>query len=425
MGYLGQGNETVPIYLSLHSPSFPIHLQEDKDNCLIFLAVSLLDNRSLSIILMIELFLCNKYLSFFVNHGSGQIFCVFLGCFCFFWLVPLLLILIHHFFFFLHFFVLVVFPLFWVVCLLVLVCVFFFSFSILLLVFLLLCVLLFMTYAVLTCSSFISCFFACISFDCSCCCGFSPYCSSFSSCAFLLPRPLRTLEKENNGRNIFHFVCLSGIFANMSFHRIIVYFFFRWFLSSTEHVFVSCSWPMFWWSDGFFVASYFSLFCVWVFGTQPSFGPTCLLCLHCLDVLSSFLEFFFFLVFLLLVWCFLCWVLVCFLSMLVVILGFSFLHCSVLMLLLHLMSWLLVCVCVCFLWLPFEGNHHGKSYGYGQPGGVNIFFGFSHNRGFWVKTTAVRQGDPFLKVAFFEKRKTPHLRGENGRPFSILSQETL
>ena len=80
-------------------------------------------------------------------------------------------------------------------------------------------------------------------------------------------------------------------------------------------------------------------------------------------------------------WCFfcfsgvvLCWVLVCFLSMLVVILGLSFLDCSVLMLLLLFMSWLLVCVCVCFLGLPFQGKHHGKSYGYGQPGGVNKFF---------------------------------------------------
>ena len=66
MGYLGQGNETVPIYLSLYSRRLPIHLQEDKDNCLIFLAFSLLDNKSFSIILMIELFLCNKYLSFFI-----------------------------------------------------------------------------------------------------------------------------------------------------------------------------------------------------------------------------------------------------------------------------------------------------------------------------------------------------------------------
>ena len=72
-----QRNPLVPIYLSLHSPSFPIHLQEDKDNYLIFLAVSLLDNRSLSIILMIELFLCNKYLSFFLSWFWS----IFL-CFC-------------------------------------------------------------------------------------------------------------------------------------------------------------------------------------------------------------------------------------------------------------------------------------------------------------------------------------------------------
>ena len=64
-----------------------------------------------------------------------------------------------------------------------------------------------------------------------------------------------------------------------------------------------------------------------------------------------------------------------------------------------------LCVCVCFLGLPFEGNHHGKSYGYGQPGGVNIVFGFSHNRGVWVKTAAGPQGDPFFKVAFFEKTR--------------------
>ena len=136
MGYLGQGNETVPIYLSLHSPSCPIHLQEDKDNCLIFLAFSLLDNRSLSIILMIELFLCNKYLSIFLLSWFWSIFlCSCWLCFSFL-LVPLLLIRLHHFFFFLQFcpfVLLVVFLLFGVVCLLVLVLFFpsscFFSFS--------------------------------------------------------------------------------------------------------------------------------------------------------------------------------------------------------------------------------------------------------------------------------------------------------
>ena len=189
MGYLGQGNETVPIYLSLHSPSFPIHLQEDKDNCLIFLAVSLLDNRSLSIILMIELFLCNKYLSFFLSWFWSNFLCF--SWLCLFFLVGASASDSHSSFLFLSsFFCSCCLSSFWVVCLLVLVCVcvLFFFFSLLLLVFLLLCVLLFMTYVVLIWSSFISCFFACISFDCSCCCGFSPYCSSFSSCVFSSPQ---------------------------------------------------------------------------------------------------------------------------------------------------------------------------------------------------------------------------------------------
>ena len=56
-----------------------------------------------------------------------------------------------------------------------------------------------------------------------------------------------------------------------------------------------------------------------------------------------------------------------------------------------------------FFGLPFEGNHHGKSYGYGQPGGVNIFFGFSHNRGFWVKIATALGDECFFKVACFEK----------------------
>ena len=41
--------------------------------------------------------------------------------------------------------------------------------------------------------------------------------------------------------------------------------------------------------------------CCLVFGTQPSLGPTCLLCLHSLDSLSSLFELFLFFVFLL-VW---------------------------------------------------------------------------------------------------------------------------
>ena len=88
------------------------------------------------------------------------------------------------------------------------------------------------------------------------------------------------------------------------------------------------------------------------------------------------------------------------------------------------MSWLLVvCVCVCFLGLSFEGNHPGKSYGYGQPGGVNIIFGFSHNRGVWVKTAAVPQGDPFFKVAFFEKPASK--RGERTPVFNFVAGNAI
>ena len=82
-----------------------------------------------------------------------------------------------------------------------------------------------------------------------------------------------------------------------------------------------------------------------VFSTQPSFGPTCLLCLHSLDSLSSLFELFIFFVFLL-VWCF------CY--------GFWFLSCQFLSsswdclslialswcCFFYFVSWLLVCVCV-------------------------------------------------------------------------------
>ena len=125
MGYLGQGNETVPIYLSLHSPSFRIHLQEDKENCLIFLAFFLLDNKSLSIILMIELFLCNKYLSFWSWFWSIFLCSCWLCLFFFVgasasefsFIIPFLFLQ----FSLILFFFLLSFFFFWVVCLLVLV----------------------------------------------------------------------------------------------------------------------------------------------------------------------------------------------------------------------------------------------------------------------------------------------------------------
>ena len=68
----------------------------------------------------------------------------------------------------------------------------------------------------------------------------------------------------------------------------------------------------------------------------------------------------------------------------------------------YFVSWLLVCVWVGF-WAAFWRELSGGSYGYGQPGGVNIFFGFSHSRGVWVKTAAALGEECFFKVAFFEK----------------------
>ena len=54
--------------------------------------------------------------------------------------------------------------------------------------FLFLCFFLFSTSVILICFSFLSCFFACISFDCSCCCDFCPYSSSFASCVSSSPQ---------------------------------------------------------------------------------------------------------------------------------------------------------------------------------------------------------------------------------------------
>ena len=73
-----------------------------------------------------------------------------------------------------------------------------------------------------------------------------------------------------------------------------------------------------------------------------------------------------------------------FLSILFVILGLSFLHCSVLMSLL-LFQVLAARLSVWVIGLPFYGNALGGSFGYGQQAGLNILFGFSHNRGVWVK----------------------------------------
>ena len=66
----------------------------------------------------------------------------------------------------------------------------------------------------------------------------------------------------------------------------------------------------------------------------------------------------------------------------------------VLVFLLHVLA---ACFCVWALVLSFCGNLVGGSFGYGRPGGVNIFFGFSQNRSVWVRTGTGPQGEGFCE----------------------------
>ena len=136
-------------------------------------------------------------------------------------------------------------------------------------------------------------------------------------------------------------------------------------------------------SKGLVVASYLLFLFVLVFGTEPYFGPTCAFFGFAVFFVRSLLLFgvsacvVFFYGF---------WFVFVIFLILVVILGLSVLDCSVLMLLI-LLHVLAARLSVGVFGLPFEGNPPGGAHGYGQLGGVNIFFGFSH-RGVWMKTGA-------------------------------------
>ena len=125
------------------------------------------------------------------------------------------------------------------------------------------------------------------------------------------------------------------------------------------------------------------LFRCLVFGGEPSFCPTCLLCLHSLDcsVLCS---------------CFLFWVLLLLSSFA----GFCFMFClsssSWVFVFLaavwscwffNFMSWLLVYACG-FWCFHFVVNLVGGVFLVGPTGRGQYIFGFSHNRSVWAKTGA-------------------------------------
>ena len=77
IGIFRSGSNMVPKDFSFHGTSFPTHLQEDKENCFIFLAFSLIDNRSFYFFKNACL-LCHKYLSL--------LFLVLFNCCCSCWL---------------------------------------------------------------------------------------------------------------------------------------------------------------------------------------------------------------------------------------------------------------------------------------------------------------------------------------------------
>ena len=80
-------------------------------------------------------------------------------------------------------------------------------------------------------------------------------------------------------------------------------------------------------------------------------------------------------------------------------------------------------VCVGFLGFLFLGTLSGGRLGMANREGVNICFGFSHNRGVWVKTGAVPEGEGSLQT--FLASKTCIFEVEKHERFSILSQELL
>ena len=136
-------------------------------------------------------------------------------------------------------------------------------------------------YLVLT-FPFVLCFHFVSRLICFCFVFFSPCSSFFSFCLFFSPGPRVRLRRTTMERTTISFclpfgdLCENVLCANLlSFYFLVDFFFF------TEHVFVRYSWNMF---EGvrdslslLFICCYIV---VLVFGAEPFFSPTCLLCQH-------------------------------------------------------------------------------------------------------------------------------------------------
>ena len=74
-------------------------------------------------------------------------------------------------------------------------------------------------------------------------------------CFFFSPGPRAHLKRKIMEETYFALFAFRGSLRICPFTESLFLLSLGWFLSSTEHVFVSCSWILFWWSDGFFVVS--------------------------------------------------------------------------------------------------------------------------------------------------------------------------
>ena len=239
--------------------------------------------------------------------------------------------------------------------------------------------------------------------------------------SFLLPRPPRALEKEHQWKEqLSHFVCLSGIFAKMSFAQSNCLFIFLVdIFLFTEHVFVRYSWNMFWGSKGLFVASYlllyrcFGVWCRAVLLANLSLVPTFLgirsvLC-SCffLGGASASFEF--------------CWGLFFLILLIFLILGSFYFAAVWSCWFFYFMSWLVVCASR-FRCCHFVVNLVGGLVGRANREGSIYFWPFFIIGVFGRKQSLPPRARVFLHGFGFE---IGHGRVQKTIAFSLLSHETL
>ena len=262
--------------------SFPTHLQEDKANCFIFLAFSLLEHRSLLIVFMVAF--CSAITTSIFPFCSVS-FLLFLLVVFVFSLVSLLLIILRHSFLSLDFCLLVFLPVvfssflrsmcfFFLLFVLSSSCIFSFS-----------CVSFCDSPLVCSYVSFCPLFSFRISFECSCFVFFvSLFLLFLILCVFFSPGPRVRLKRTTMEKTAISFclpfgdLCENVLCAKLLFNFSFVDFFCppNMFLYDILGIcFEGVRDPLL-----LLICCYIV---VWVFGEEPSLCPTCLLCQYFWD----------------------------------------------------------------------------------------------------------------------------------------------